>query len=191
LIDKHQARVIAEGVLAVRRLEDGMTPVVTSIEESNWAWVIRYKHPLFRSHDQTPEYALYGGGPIIVDKSDGTVWPTGSGMAVEAWLEEYTDVRSRLQKASNGKEIEDAIRGANPHQSCVVKILRTGAVPEVTWFRAVLEDLHSDRQWLRIAGISEFEVELWYCFWDYPGGKIQKYVNGMRRRRKEQNGVQS
>jgi len=62
--------------------------VVTKTTEYDFGWVFAYNTKEY-SETNNISYALAGNAPLIVDKTDGQVYATGTARPVEHYIEEY------------------------------------------------------------------------------------------------------
>lgn len=60
---------------------------VLSIEK-DLGWIFFYNTKAF-SETNDPKYGLFGNAPIIVDKEDGSLHYTGTGLPFEEYVEEF------------------------------------------------------------------------------------------------------
>jgi hypothetical protein len=97
MLTKEQARELAlKEILRWWDMEDDEPAIIDeeTIEE-DFGWVFFYQSRIFLE-TQIFSYALAGNAPIIINKSDGSLHPTGTARSIEDYIEEYR--KALLQK---------------------------------------------------------------------------------------------
>ena len=96
MIDKEHAKSIASDYLQTQSLKrnDNLVFVLLTdkTKESEFGWVFVYDS---EQHIKTndPRFALAGGGPILIDKQDGSLHEFGSAFPAERCLQKYDELR--------------------------------------------------------------------------------------------------
>jgi hypothetical protein len=97
MIDRAFARrIVAEHIDEGWRTADGVTPVVMDDRtiEREFGWVFFYQS---QEHLDTGDLGtvLAGNAPLIVDRRDGSIHPTGTAYPVDRYIAEYERKRER------------------------------------------------------------------------------------------------
>ena len=94
-IDQDFARkLVATFIGEGRRNDDGFTPVILDKDtiERDFGWVFFYQSQEFLdSGDERDQ--LTGNAPIIVDRRDGSTYPTGTDEPIETYIAAYEKTR--------------------------------------------------------------------------------------------------
>ncbi len=111
MIDKDRAFSIASDSLQKQTEAFGQQRVVLlkdRFEESEFAWVFFYDS---EKHLETGDYkdALVGGGPILIDKFDGSVHSFGSAFSLEKCTHKYDELR-RQGTTATSEEVQKQLR---------------------------------------------------------------------------------
>ena len=96
MIDKEHAKTIAEEYLRTKTLNRNdklVLVLLDKVEESKFGWVFFYDS---EQHLKTNDhrFALAGGGPILVDKIDGSAHEFGSAFPARSSIQKYDELRS-------------------------------------------------------------------------------------------------
>ena len=85
-ISQDDARRKVEAYLAERQANSEL--VIVDVREFPVGWVFFYDSKI---HQETRSisHALAGNAPILVDRSDGSLHPTGTGRPIEEYIERY------------------------------------------------------------------------------------------------------
>ena len=97
MVDFAKARALAEDELRTMNQAIPDDEIVIQDDhtiERDFGWVFFYNLKRFvETGDHT--YALIGNAPIIVDRMDGSLHPTGTGRPIEEYIFEYEKNRTR------------------------------------------------------------------------------------------------
>ncbi|MBK5188865.1 MAG: hypothetical protein JJD97_11525 [Gemmatimonadaceae bacterium] len=95
MIDRDAAHAIARTYLGRTKLQDGTDLVVREDRtlEKPFGWVVFWDSRTFVETGD-PRLAAIGNGPLIIDRVDGSVHPTGSTRPIERFFDRYDRERA-------------------------------------------------------------------------------------------------
>ena len=96
MIDRDAALAIARTYLGQSKMRDGTDLVVREDRtlEKPFGWVVFWDSRTFVETGD-PQLAAIGNGPLIIDRVDGSVHPTGSTRPLERFFERYERERAK------------------------------------------------------------------------------------------------
>jgi len=103
MIDLSKARSLVEGELSKMSEnepdEDKFVILDVSPIEKDLGWIFFYSSKAF-VETRNPEYGVFGNAPIIVDREDGSLHVTGTGLPIEDYIEEFRRKKAAKQSDS-------------------------------------------------------------------------------------------